>query len=127
MSTAAYRPPAAPRRALGDVPEPPTLRAGKVVLYWASMSSVTTDSVSGMPRSLARLSAIASSRRIRPATASLVIGGAGGRAGPPHRRRSDLQPQPPGHQQVLGGVVGEDLQRPLHPGTRRDGGAGGPA
>ncbi len=43
--------------------------------YWASMSSVTTDSVSGMPRSLARLSAMASSRRIRPATASLVIGG----------------------------------------------------
>src|SRR3954447_26271320 len=40
--------------------------------YWASMSSVTTDSVSGMPRSLARLSAMASSRRIRPATASLV-------------------------------------------------------
>jgi hypothetical protein len=44
-------------------------------LYWASMSSVTTDSVSGMPRSLARLSAIARRRRMRPATASLVIGG----------------------------------------------------
>jgi hypothetical protein len=41
----------------------------------SSMSGVTADSVSGTPRSLARLSAIASSRRIRPATASLVIGG----------------------------------------------------
>ena len=43
--------------------------------HWVSMSSVTTDSVSGMPRSFARLSAIASSRRMRPATASLVMGG----------------------------------------------------
>ena len=41
----------------------------------SSMSAVTADSVSGMPRSAARLSAMCSSRRIRPATASLVIGG----------------------------------------------------
>ena len=41
----------------------------------ASMSGVTADSVSGMPRSLARLSAIASRRRMRPATASLVMTG----------------------------------------------------
>ena len=41
----------------------------------ASISGVTAASVSGTPRSAARLSASASSRRIRPATASLVIGG----------------------------------------------------
>src|SRR5205814_8032877 len=42
----------------------------------ASISGVTAASVSGMPRSRARLSARASSRRIRPAMASLVRGGA---------------------------------------------------
>src|SRR5690606_38945115 len=41
----------------------------------SSISSVTADSVFGMPSSAARLSAIASRRRMRPATASLVIGG----------------------------------------------------
>ena len=41
----------------------------------SSISAVTADSVSGMPRSAARLSAMCSRRRIRPATASLVIGG----------------------------------------------------
>src|SRR5690606_42068581 len=41
----------------------------------SSISGVTADPVSGTPSSLARLSAKASSRRIRPATASLVIGG----------------------------------------------------
>ena len=44
-------------------------------LVRASMSGVTAASVSGMPRSRARLSASASSRRIRPAIASLVSGG----------------------------------------------------
>ena len=38
------------------------------------MSGVTTDSVSGIPRSRARLSARASSRRMRPAIASFVRG-----------------------------------------------------
>ena len=48
---------------------------GRVVQASSSISAVTADSVSGMPRSAARLSAMCSSRRIRPATASLVIGG----------------------------------------------------
>ena len=41
----------------------------------ASISGVSDDSVSGIPSSSARLSAIASSRRIRPAIASLVSTG----------------------------------------------------
>src|SRR3954454_16926188 len=36
----------------------------------------------------------------------------------------ELQPEPAGHQQVLGGVVGEDLQRALDPGTGGDRRAG---
>jgi hypothetical protein len=43
--------------------------------YDSSMSGVRLASVPGIPSSAARRSAIASSRRIRPATASLVIGG----------------------------------------------------
>src|SRR3954467_9526598 len=52
---------------------PPADRSGTD--QGASISGVTADSVSGTPSSAARLSAIASSRRIRPATASLVITG----------------------------------------------------
>src|SRR5690242_5547680 len=41
----------------------------------SSRSGLSPASVSGMPRSDALLSAVASSRRMRPATASLVSGG----------------------------------------------------
>src|SRR3954470_21080282 len=43
------------------------------------------------------------------------------------RGLAELQPQPAGHEQVLGGVVGQDLQRPLDPGARGDGGPCGAA
>src|SRR3954453_8322912 len=46
----------------------------------SSISGVRFASVPGTPRSVARLSAMASSRRIRPAAASLVIGGVVGGA-----------------------------------------------
>ena len=54
---------------------PDDRRLGPAGQASSSISAVTADSVSGMPRSAARLSAMCSSRRIRPATASLVIGG----------------------------------------------------
>ena len=87
------------------------------------MSAVTAASVSGMPRSAARLSAM----REQPAdpAGDRVLG---------HRRVGELaellqrglavlQPQPPGLGEVVGHVVAEDLQRPLHP---RAGGHRGP-
>ena len=85
----------------------------------SSMSAVTTAPCPGCRGRLARLSAMASSRRIRPATASLVIGGrpagraprgwpacAPAAAGRPRRRWS-------GH------LLAEDLQRALDPGAGR--------
>jgi len=61
-------------RRLEEAGEPGRSRPGQLPAI-SSMSAVTTDDVSGRRRSLAFLSAIASSRRMRPATASLVIGG----------------------------------------------------
>src|SRR5688572_8726504 len=43
------------------------------------------------------------------------------------RRLAELQPQPTGDEQVLRGVVGQDLQRPLDAGTRGHGRTGGAA
>src|SRR3954471_2765195 len=42
-------------------------------------------------------------------------------------RLTELQAQPPGDEQVLGSVPGEDLQGPLHAGARRHGRTGGAA
>ena len=91
------------------------------------MSAVTADSVSAMPRSLARLSAIASSRRIRPATASFVIGGS--EIAPSSSRDACLcsQPEISRLQQVLRRLGAQNLQRALDPGPGRDRGTRGAA
>ena len=91
------------------------------------MSGVRLASVSGMPRSCARLSAIASSRRIRPAIASLVSGGTCSCAELLERGLLVLEPQVAGHLQVVGDLVGEDLQGPLDAGAGGDGRTGGAA
>jgi len=51
------------------------LNAAAEVYSSSSISALRLASVLGMPSSAARLSAVASSRRILPATASLVSGG----------------------------------------------------
>src|SRR2546423_13663412 len=68
----------------------------------ASISGVTAASVSGMPRSRARLSARASSRRIRPAMASLFNGGSATTPPPPHRACQHYPQLPAGHGRALG-------------------------
>src|SRR5439155_7046344 len=70
-----------------ELPARPGLPVDGPRTYGPSMSGVTLASVSGTPRSAARLSASASSRRIRPATAAFVIGGAASWASPPSRGR----------------------------------------
>ena len=93
----------------------------------SSISGVRLASVFGMPRSAARLSAIASRRRIRPATASLVSGRLVQLAELLEAGLLVLQPQLARHLQVVRYVVAEDLQRPLDPRTRRHRRAGGTA
>ena len=91
------------------------------------MSGVSEASVSGMPSSSARLSAIASSRRIRPG--DRVLG--------EHRLAElaqllqgcllVLQPQPAGLAQVVGDLVAEDLQGTVDASAGSHGGTGGAA
>ena len=82
------------------------------------MSGVTTASVSGMPRSRARLSASASSRRIRPAIASLVSGGSASAPSSSSDACRCSSRSRPALVRCVGRVVGEDLQRPGDPGRR---------
>ncbi len=63
----------------------------------SSMSALSPASVLGMPRSAARLSAVASSRRIRPATASFVSGGTCSCSELLQAGLLVLQPQPSGY------------------------------
>src|SRR5256885_94926 len=86
----------APRHLRGDL-GPARRSAPLTHASTESISGVTAASVSGMPRSRARLSARASSRRIRPAIASLVSGGGAPAPRPPPaaRRRSPRRPPPP--------------------------------
>lgn len=76
---AAPRPPAGRtrplRRPAGTDRCGPSGRDRRTPQASSSSSAVTADSVSGTPSSFARRSAIDSKRRIRPATASLVMGG----------------------------------------------------
>ena len=91
------------------------------------MSAVRHASVLGSPRSWARRSAIASSRRIRPAIASLVSGGsASWPSSSSDACRFATRSRPADHQ-VIGRVGAEDLQGALHPGAGGDRGAGRPA
>ena len=90
----------------------------------ASMSGVTAASVSGMPRSRARLSARASRRRMRPAIASLVSGGSASAPSSSSEACRCSRRSRPARGQVVGRVVGEDLQRPGDPGRRGHRGAG---
>src|SRR3954454_20324929 len=91
------------------------------------MSSVTTDSVSGMPRSLARLAAMASPPPYPAGDGVLGHRRVGALAELLQRRLAVLEPQSAGHQQMLGGIAVEDLQRPLHARAGRDRGAGAAA
>ena len=80
---------------------------------------MTADSVSGMPSCLALRSAIDSSRRIRPATASFVIGGSARRPSSSSDACRCSTRSLPAADEMVGHGVAEDVQRPLDPGRRR--------
>ena len=100
---------AAPGRAAGAL-------ARQRPISTASISGVTAASVSGMPRSRARLSARASSRRIRPAIASLVSGGSASAPSSSSDACRCSSRSRPALVRWFGRLVGEDLQRPGDPG-----------
>ena len=93
----------------------------------ASISGVSDASVSGMPSSSARLSAIASSRRIRPAIASLVSTGSCSWPSSSSEACLCSSRSCAGQLEVVGDLVAEDLHRPLDAGAGGHGGAGGAA
>ncbi len=117
----------------------PRLRCGRSVRTGGSLcarslrgadqrlSGGRPSSVFGMPSSAARLSASASRRRIRPAMASLVMGGSA--RAPSSSRLACLcsRRRRTGGGQVVGHRVPEDLQGALDPRARRDGRARGAA
>ncbi len=89
----------------------------------SSMSGVRLASVPGTPRSWARLSAMASRRLMRPATASLVMGGWAGWPSS-SRRLACAGAENAGLAQVVGDLLSEDLHRAVNPRPCGDRGPG---